>query len=193
MEFFADRLESPIVTLEPLAEEHREGLRAAGADPEIWKYLQIPAHGDLFDKWFDWGLALTFEKQECVFAVRAGGDKRLVGSTRFLNFVPERKQVEIGHTWYVRALWGTTINPGSKYLLLCHGFETLGMERVEFQCDPRNERSRQAILRLGAKERKTADQEIPRRTPDGRITDLFLILHRDWPEVKARLEERLRQ
>jgi RimJ/RimL family protein N-acetyltransferase len=99
--------------------------------------------------------------------------------------------VEIGWTWYGRDYQRTAVNTESKYLLLRHAFETLGCIRVELKTDALNERSRKAILRIGAKEEGLFRHHI--LMPSGRIRDTayFSIIDDEWPDVKARLEEML--
>jgi RimJ/RimL family protein N-acetyltransferase len=49
----------------------------------------------------------------------------------------------------------TACNTEAKYLQLRHAFEELGCVRVEFKTDSLNERSRAALLRIGAVEEGT--------------------------------------
>ena len=98
-----------------------------------------------FDRWFDDAVAAP---AEVPFAVVVDG--REVGSTRYLNFVPEHRRVEIGWTWLRRSAWGTGANVETKLLLLEHAFERHGLQRVEFKTDARNQQTRGALLALGA-------------------------------------------
>lgn len=115
-----------------------------------------------------------------------------VGTTRFMNIDLANRKVEIGSTWIAPRWQRTVVNSEAKYLMLCHAFETWKCLRVELKTDALNQRSRQAILRLGAKEEGTLRKHI--LAWDGRQRDsvYFSILDREWPEVKARLEERLK-
>ena len=179
------------VRLEPLDEAHRAGLAEAGAAAEIWRYLPYDGTGPEFDRWFDWSLSLNREDKETVWAVRTMDDGRIVGTTRYLNIAARDLRVEIGSTWYAPAVWGSHVNPACKRMLLAHGFETLGLNRIELKTDLRNLRSQAAIANLGA-----TREGIFRRhmvLPDGHIRDTvyFSIIREEWPEVKARLDERL--
>ena len=115
-----------------------------------------------------------------------------VGTTRFMNIDLANRKVEIGSTWIAPRWQRTVVNSEAKYLMLCHAFETWKCLRVELKTDALNQRSRQAILRLGAKEEGTLRKHI--LAWDGRQRDsvYFSILDTEWPEVKARLEERLK-
>lgn len=172
-----------IVSVERLAERHREGLRgAAGEDPGIFRYLVYP--GD-FDRWFDEALAAP---ADVPFAVLAGGVE--AGSTRYLNYEPDHRRVEIGWTWLQPSAWGTGVNVETKLLLLEHAFERCGMQRVEFKTDARNERTRGALLAIGGQFEGIFRKHM--MLPTGpRDSAWYGIIEDDWPEVKARLLRRL--
>jgi RimJ/RimL family protein N-acetyltransferase len=138
-----------------------------------------------FDRWFD--DALTVE-DEVPFAVIAGGAE--VGSTRFLNFVPEHRRVEIGWTWLRRSAWGTGVNVETKLLLLEHMFERCGMHRVEFKTDARNLRTRGALLALGARFEGISRKHM--LLPSGpRDSAWYAIVDDDWLSVRSRLLRRM--
>jgi RimJ/RimL family protein N-acetyltransferase len=126
------------------------------------------------------------------FALIERDSGRIIGSTRYSNIDRDHHRLEIGWTWVARQWQRTAINTEAKYLLLRHAFETLKCIRVELKTDSLNERSRAAILRIGAREEGTFRNHMI--TASGRIrhTVYFSILDSEWPEVKARLEARLR-
>jgi len=99
--------------------------------------------------------------------------------------------VEIGWTWIAPPWQRTAINTEAKYLLLKHAFEKLGCIRVELKTDSLNERSRAAILRIGAREEGTFRNHMITSTGRFRHTVYFSILDSEWPEVKSRLQARL--
>jgi RimJ/RimL family protein N-acetyltransferase len=167
-----------------LGEPHRDGLReAAEDDPSIFRYVSWPGN---FERWFDEALAPS---AEVPFAVVMGG--RPVGSTRFLNPAPEHRRVEIGWTWCRRSAWGTGANVETKYLLLRHAFEAWGAQRVEFKTDARNQQTRGALLAAGARFEGIARKHMI--LPSGpRDSAWYAVTEDDWPEVKARLEGRIR-
>lgn len=125
------------------------------------------------------------------FAIVELASGTVVGSTRYGNIDRANRRVEIGWTWIGRPWQRTAVNTESKYLLLRHAFETLGCIRVEFKTDALNERSRQALLRIGAKEEGIFRSHVV--TSTGRIRDsvYFSIIDREWPAVKTRLEAML--
>jgi N-acetyltransferase len=83
-------------------------------------------------------------------------EDRVVGSTSYFAIVQQHKRLEIGYTWYEQNLWGTCVNPESKFLLLRHAFDDWHANRVQLSTDVNNIHSQKAILKLGATfERKT--------------------------------------
>ncbi|MBO6634473.1 GNAT family protein [Parvibaculum sp.] len=184
-------LERAGVRLEPLEEAHRAGLAAAGAATEIWRFLPYDGTGPGFDAWFDWSVSLNREDKETVWAVRKAADGEIVGTTRYLNIAAHDRRVEIGSTWYAPAVWGSHVNPACKRMLLAHGFETLKLNRIELKTDLRNLRSQAAIAKLGAVREGVFRRHMV--LPDGHVRDTvyFSIIREEWPEVRARLDERL--
>ena len=190
MQLIPQNFTGRFVQLEPLAESHREGLRVAGADPAIWAYLSINGYGPAFDPWFDKARQMHETGVHIAFAVRRLTDNALVGSTRFLEIVPEHKRAEIGWTWYATSAQASSVNPECKLLLLNHAFAA-GANRVELKTDARNARSRAAIAKLGAKQEGIFRAHMVVR--DGHISDsvYFSIIRSEWPGVRAGLEARL--
>lgn len=172
-----------LVSVEPLAEAHREGLRdAAAEDPTIFGYMVYD--GD-FDAWF--GAALE-APAEIPFAVVRDG--RVLGSTRYLNYEPSHRRVEIGWTWLRPSAWNSGANVETKMLLLQNAFERGGLQRVEFKTDARNERTRRALLALGAQFEGVARKHM--MLPTGpRDSAWYAVTEDDWPDVKAHLLARI--
>lgn len=116
---------------------------------------------------------------------------RAIGSTRYANIDAGNRRLEIGWTWIAGNWQRTAVNTEAKYLMLRHAFETLRCIRVEFKTDALNERSRNAILRIGAKEEGTFRKHVI--TASGRVRDTvyFSIVDSEWNAVKKMLEARL--
>lgn len=184
-------LENNFVRLEPLVEAHREPLRSAGDDPDLWRFAFINHNGSDFDAWMTYRLAEMERTDEITFAVFDKASNAFVGSSSYLVFVPWFKRVEIGWTWYAKSAWGGAVNPACKLALLSHGFEELGLNRIEFKLDATNERSWRAVERLGAKHEGVHRSHMV--MPDGRLRDsaFFSIIKDEWPDVKAGLARRL--
>jgi N-acetyltransferase len=187
-----DTLPGRLVTLEPLAEEHRDGLWGAAQPDVIWTWLaHLNKSREYFDGWFDASLASTAAEEEGVFAVRRASDGVLVGSSRYLYPRSFNRVVEIGWTWFNPSAWKTGVNVETKLLMLTRAFETLGCVRVELKTDARNERSRGAMAALPAQfEGIMRKHQI---TPDvgQRDSAYFSVIDEEWPTVRAALEARL--
>ena len=175
-------------TLEPLAREHEQAIRDAAADGELWKlwYTSVPAP-DKTSAWLDVALDMRERLGAMPFVVRDKLRGDIVGSTRYFNVDPPNRRLEIGHTWYATRAQRTAINTESKLLLLTHAFEMLQCVAVEFRTHWFNHRSREAILRLGAKQDGVLRNH--QVLPDGskRDTVVFSIIDGEWPAVKANL------
>jgi RimJ/RimL family protein N-acetyltransferase len=179
------------VRLEPLTEEHREGLAHAADLAEIWEHMPSAASGAGFDPWFDQALDLALSGREAVWAVRSSADGAIVGSTRYLAIEAAHRRLEVGHTWYAPQVWATQVNPACKLALLRYAFESLGFNRVELKTDSRNLRSQAAIAKLGATREGVFRAHMVRR--DGTLRDsvYFSIVRDEWPSVRDRLTRRL--
>ena len=185
-------LESEFVRLEPLSSHHKEGLCDAIADGELWNlFVTIvpPLHKvdeflDNAKKDYDAGISLAF----------ATIDKRtnkIAGSTRFMQVDLANKKVEIGYTFLGKSWQRTRVNTEAKLLMLTHAFEVLDVNRVEFLTDYLNHTSRQAILRLGAKEEGILRSH--KVMANGRVRDsaLYSIIKNEWAGVKQHLSSKL--
>jgi len=180
------------VTLLPLAPEHHGALCEVGLDPELWRFTaghvdDAAAMSDYISK----ALRSRDEGSAIPFAIRSTADERIVGSTRFGNIDRQHRRVEIGWTWIARPWQRSAINTEAKFLMLRHAFEESGCIRVEFKTDARNERSRRAILRLGAVEEGTLRHHMITSRGHLRDTVYYSILAAEWPAVRARLEHLL--
>jgi|HubBroStandDraft_6_1064221.scaffolds.fasta_scaffold150316_2 RimJ/RimL family protein N-acetyltransferase len=187
-------LEGSAVRLEPIRREHAEIFwevsKNALDDIFQWIPYRMKTPEDfqhLVEKIFD-----EQERGESVaFATVENGSGQVIGSTRFMNIDRVNRRVEIGSTWIAPAWQRTAINTEAKYLMLRHAFEVWQCLRVELKTDALNQRSRNAILRIGAKEEGILRRHLITWT--GRVRDsvYFSILDTEWPKVKADLEAML--
>jgi RimJ/RimL family protein N-acetyltransferase len=186
-------LEGRHVRLEPLALEHAARLAEVGLDADLWTWIPTPVRTqEEMSAYVQTALKEQAAGSALPFALTEKSTGRTVGSTRYGNIDRDHYRVEIGWTWVARQWQRTPINTETKYLLLHHAFETLGCIRVELKTDSLNERSRAAILRIGARQEGIFRNHMI--TASGRIrhTVYFSIVDSEWPEVKARLEAKLR-
>jgi N-acetyltransferase len=187
-------LEGTVVRLEPLRPEHAE---------LFWEVAKCDLE-DIF-RWIPYSMKTpedfrrvidkAFEEQQrgesVVFATVERSSGRAIGSTRFMNIDRANSRVEVGSTWLAPAWQRTAVNTEAKYLMLRHAFEVWKCMRVELKTDALNQKSRNAILRIGAKEEGTLRRHLITHTGRVRDTVYFSILDNEWPEVKAKLEDRI--
>ncbi len=182
-------LEGEKVKLIPLEEAHRDDLLRAATDGELWNtwFTSIPS-----EKTIDSHLATALQEQKdsksLPFIVLDRQDNKIVGATRYKNIEPENRRLEIGNTWYAKSVQRTGVNTECKYLLLRHAFETLDTIAVEFRTNWFNYRSRNAILRLGAKQDGVLRNHQIDQQGLLRDTVVFSIIQSEWETVKKSLE-----
>ncbi|GAB2897786.1 GNAT family protein [Paralcaligenes ginsengisoli] len=125
------------------------------------------------------------------FAIEIREANRVIGSTRFWKIDRQNRKLEIGSTWLSASWQRTYVNTETKFIMLRYAFETLACLRVQFTTDEINQKSRRAILRLGAKQEGTIRKE--RIMPDGRQRNSvrFSIIDEEWPDVCRNLEKKL--
>ena len=188
MKLAAETLENRFVRLEPLAERHKEGLRAAcAADPETWQDLYIVSMlGDAFET--GWNRFMTGDPKNIAFALVVDGVCR--GMSSYLDIESHHNTVEIGFTYYDPAVRGGVANPSAKRLMMAHAFDS-GAQRVQYRVDAKNARSRAAVLKLGAVQEGILRNDKVTWTGRLRSTVVFSILADEWPAVRDRLDERI--
>jgi RimJ/RimL family protein N-acetyltransferase len=190
-------LEGRLVTLEPFAEEHRDGLWEAAQADEIWEWLAtLNQSRETFDYWFDLTLASDAAGQgdpaeTGAFAVRRRADGALVGSSRYLGVRRADRVVEVGWTWFNPSVWRTGLNVETKLLMFTRAFETLGCVRVELKTDARNERSRGAMAALPAQFEGIMRKHMIVPFVGQRDSAYFSVIDDEWPTVRAALQARL--
>ena len=179
--------------LEPLAQEHCDGLTQAATDGNLWKlwYTSIPRADDM-RKEIDRRLGLQAAGSMLPWTV-FDADGRIAGMTTYMNVDAANRRVEIGSTWYARRVQRSGLNTQCKLLLLAHAFEKLDCIAVEFRTHFFNHQSRRAIERLGAKQDGILRNH--QIAPNGTLRDtvVFSIIASEWPTVKAHLDYQLNE
>ncbi|MDQ6759926.1 MAG: GNAT family N-acetyltransferase [Acidobacteriota bacterium] len=182
-------LEGRRVRLEPLSLDHHAALCEIGLEPVLWRWTisevltpeDMRAYIESALQSQQGGTALPFATID-----KAAG--RAVGSTRFMNIDKLHRRVEIGSTWIGSGWQRTGVNTEAKYLMLRHAFEILGCIRIELKTDSFNQQSRNAILRLGAREEGIFRNHMICYGGRIRHSAWYSVIDSEWPEVKARLE-----
>lgn len=193
------------VRLEPLERRHVPALlAAAGEDRQIYQWSSIPANAAEMEQYVDTALSGRRQGAALAFATVRLADRKVLGSSRF--FLIERWSwphdhprsrhagpdcCEIGYTWLASSAVRTAANTEAKLLMLSHAFDTWGVHGVSFHTDARNERSRAALTRIGAKFEGIlrAHRLATDLTP--RDSARFSITAAEWPDVKRGLRARL--
>ena len=192
MDALATQLEGRIVVLEPLAAWHEEPLwEAARRDPSVWDLMWVRAGDDpeLFARWWERTRAEQSAGAYAPFAQVVGGVP--IGSTSYLSFRKHDRSVEIGNTWLASSAWDSGANAEAKYLLMRHAFETVGLARVEFKTDARNERARRALAALPSHVEGIHRKHMIVRDGERRDSAWYSVIDDEWPDVRRALEERI--
>ena len=185
-------LQGPRILLRPLQYSDADALLRAAADGELWNLtVTVVPSASTIDSYLkkaldgrDAGTVMPF-----VIVLKDSGE--VIGSTRFWKIDPLNRKLEIGSSW-ISARWQKSfVNTEAKYLMLRHAFEVLDCVRVQFTTDENNQKSRNAILRLGAQQEGIVRHE--RIMPDGRKRNSirFSIIDDEWPQVRQVLEQKL--
>ena len=174
------------VTLRPLVADDKDALVAAASAGDLWNLFY--ANVSMMkapDRWF----AAAFREQDFgrarLFAVVVG--ETVVGTTRFMRMNEAHKRLEIGGTFYAKAVQRTGVNTEAKLMLLTHAFDVLGCECVQIRTDALNKNSQRAIERLGAK--RDGVLRGHQVMANGRLRDtvVYSILRHEWPGVRQNL------
>jgi N-acetyltransferase len=185
-------LKGESVKLLPISLEHIDGLWEAAKPDEIWTYMATTVRSkEEMEQMIISAIEKRDKGSDYTFTV-INQEDQIIGSTRYLDILPEHKSLEIGSTWYHPDSWRTRVNTECKYLLLQHAFENWKFRRVQLKTDSRNLRSQKAIQRIGAVKEGTLRKD--RKISGGYVRDtvFFSILNNEWETVKAELEAKLR-
>jgi RimJ/RimL family protein N-acetyltransferase len=204
-------LQGSFVRLEPLSREHLPGLIAVGLAPELWALTvdRIRTAEDL-TRYVERALKDAADGTAMPYATIWTGERgsgkgerdkpadglsgesgTVIGSTRFGNLALAHRRAEIGWTWLGLQWQRTAANTEAKLLMLTHGFEVLGLRRIEFKTSTLNLKSRAALVRIGAVEEGIFRQHMINDDGSNRDSVYFSILDSEWPGVRQRLEVRL--
>lgn len=185
-------LEGSYVRLEPLTLAHEVALVAAAADGELWNTdVTIIPRAEGMKDYIQFALDGLAHGSQLPFVIVERSSNQIVGTTRFYEIFSHDRKAAIGYTWLAKSAQRTSVNTEAKLLLLTHAFETWNCVRVELITDVRNEQSRAAILRLGAKQEGILRKHLI--LPSGRVRDsvVFSIIDSEWSQIKQRLMAKL--
>ncbi len=178
--------------LEPLAATHAVDLQDAARDGELWNlwYTSV-VPPERMGVEIERRIGLRETGSMLPFAVIDPTTHCAVGMTTYMNIDAANRRVEIGSTWYAKRVQRTALNTECKLMLLTHAFETLKCIVVEFRTHWMNHQSREAILRLGAKQDGVLRNHAIASNGSYRDTVVFSIIESEWPAVKSHLQFKL--
>jgi RimJ/RimL family protein N-acetyltransferase len=179
--------------LEPLSQDHCDGLIEAVKDGELWKlwYTAVPSAEEM-PREIDRRLGLQKAGTMLAFTV-LDPDGKIAGMTTYMNVDAANRRVEIGSTWYAKRVQRSALNTQCKLLLLTHAFEKLDCIAVEFRTHFFNHQSRRGIERLGAKQDGILRSHQIASNGTLRDTVVYSIIAAEWPTVKAHLKYQLNE
>jgi RimJ/RimL family protein N-acetyltransferase len=183
-------LTGKFLRLQPFAPELKAEVRSAvDCDPDTWAIMPVNPMGDGFDAY--WSVACGAPPgQRMAYAIRRRSDDRVIGMSSYYTELLSQRGVSIGTSFLHPSVRGGPANPEAKLLMLDHAFGC-GAVRVQFKVDTRNRRSQAAMAKLGAVREGVLRRD--RLTWTGYIRDtvVFSILDHEWPQLKARLQQRI--
>jgi RimJ/RimL family protein N-acetyltransferase/nitroimidazol reductase NimA-like FMN-containing flavoprotein (pyridoxamine 5'-phosphate oxidase superfamily) len=181
------------VRLEPLSPAHVDGLRAVLSDEELWQFLPTPRLTTR-EEWathVDNLLRRRWQGLQVPWAQIDPSTGQVIGMTTYHDIDPVNRSVGIGHTMIGRSWWRTGVNTEAKLMLMARAFDVLGAEKVFWHTDIRNQRSQNAIARLGAGRDGLIRAQRLRTDGTWRDTVVFALTADEWPAAARRLRDRL--
>jgi RimJ/RimL family protein N-acetyltransferase len=138
-------LRGSLVDLRPLRSDDFPSLYVVSSDRKIWEQHPSPDR-------YKYGAFAAFYTEAMAskgaLIVHDAKTRRVIGSSRFHGYDPDKRLVEIGWTFLARSHWGGAYNHEMKQLMLRHAFATV--DRVLFVIGANNLRSRKAVENIGA-------------------------------------------
>jgi len=188
-------LSNQYVTLIPMTMAHLQDFYNAGHDEKIWQWTPPYQCENLTtaEQWLTTSLLQVAKNEQVMFGIIDNASGQFVGSTRYCCIDTDNSSIEIGFTFVNPKFQRSSVNTNSKLLLLTHAFEALGAVRVQLRTHEKNQKSRNAISRLGATFEGILRSHTLLSTGEYRNTALFSLLRDEWPAAKARLQERTSQ
>jgi len=134
-----------LLTLRPLREDDFPALFLVASDPLVWE--QHPNWDRYKEDVFRDFFRVAMESGGALVAID-NADGKIIGSSRYFGYDPDKSEVEIGWTFLARKYWGGVYNGEMKQLMLEHAFEHVNT--VVFIIGETNIRSQRAVEKIGA-------------------------------------------
>lgn len=175
-------LENKRVLMRPLTIEDFDFLKDFSLnEPDLWTHSLQRADGlENFEKYMLMAIRGRRDENAYPFIVFDKLTNQYAGSTRFYDIQPNHQTTQLGYTWYGKAFQGTGLNKNCKFLLLQFAFDQLLMKRVEFRASSENQRSINAMIRIGCKVEGTLRDHLVAENGIRRSSIVLSILENEW-------------
>jgi RimJ/RimL family protein N-acetyltransferase len=178
-------LETDKVLLRPLQQDDISSFARIANEPSLWRYFTFLFNNPVeLQRWVETALKEREEGKRIPFTIVEKATQEVCGSTSLGSISYYDKRIEIGWSWLGKHFQGTGINFHAKFSMLSYAFDVLDWERVEIKTDNLNERAKQGLRKIGAKEEGVLRSHM--QMPLGRRRDsvFFSILKDEWPKIK---------
>jgi len=180
------RLETDKVILRPLENSDISSFARITNEAALWKYFTflLNNHSEL-QRWVETALKEREEGKRLPFTIIEKATGEVCGSTSLGSISYYDKRIEIGWSWLGKHYQGTGINFHAKFSMLSYAFDVLDWERVEIKTDNLNERAKQGLRKIGAKEEGVLRSHMQMPLNRRRDSVFFSILKDEWPKIKS--------
>lgn len=179
------RLETDKVILRPLQHLDIAAFARIANDASLWKYFTFLLNNSAeLQRWVETALKEREEGKRIPFTIIEKATEEVCGSTSFGSISYYDKRIEIGWSWLGKHHQGTGINFHAKFSLLSYAFDVLDWERVEIKTDNLNERAKQGLRKIGAKEEGVLRSHMQMPLDRRRDSIYFSMLKDEWPDIK---------
>ena len=179
------KLETDKVVLRPLQQVDITSFARLANDASLWKYFTFLLNNSAeLERWVDTAIKEREEGKRVPFTIVEKATGNVCGSTSLGSISYYDKRIEIGWSWLGKQYQGTGINFHAKFCMLSYAFDVLDWERVEIKTDNLNERAKQGLRKIGAKEEGVLRSHMQMPLNRRRDSIYFSILKDEWPSVK---------
>lgn len=178
-------LETDKVLLRPLQHSDISAFSLLTKNKSLWKYFTFLMDDDAeLERWVEIAIREREEGKRLPFTIIEKQTGNICGSSSFGSIAYFDKRIEIGWSWLAKQYQGTGINFHAKFSLLSYVFDILDWERVEIKTDNLNERAKQGLRKIGAKEEGVLRSHMQMPLSRRRDSVYFSILKNEWPAIK---------
>lgn len=179
------KLETDRVLLRPMQQDDISFFARITNDASVWKYFTFLLNNSAeLQRWVETALKEREEGKRIPFTIIEKATGEICGSTSLGSISYYDKRIEIGWSWLAKHSQGTGINFHAKFSMLSYAFDVLDWERVEIKTDNLNERAKQGLRKIGAKEEGVLRSHMQMPLDRRRDSVYFSILKDEWPKIK---------